>query len=231
MTDQATTDGEGSSVGGDGSFSQEAKIPTEEWAMPVLADSSLWAIGVWLSAALDDPDVCDEMKRDIREWFDASASEKKAVKRLLYALEPFAKADPINVVTVEDEDNEKTILTENQFRLARSTYEECFAPLSLLIDQEWLDKRVAADPDGDCEAGCPPSQSAWLIERGDGPRPTWLKPSQGYGENPPTSRWTLDASLAQRFGSKAEAERYIQHRHPALYGSFASEHLFLGDDK
>lgn len=30
----------------------------------------VWAIGSWLSAALDDPKVCAEMKRDINEWFD-----------------------------------------------------------------------------------------------------------------------------------------------------------------
>lgn len=29
------------------------------------------AIGSWLSAALDDPDVCEEMKRDIVRWFTA----------------------------------------------------------------------------------------------------------------------------------------------------------------
>jgi len=28
-------------------------------------------LGAWLSAALDDPDVCDEMKSDIKEWFSA----------------------------------------------------------------------------------------------------------------------------------------------------------------
>lgn len=28
-------------------------------------------IGFWLSAALDDPNVCEEMKADIRAWFDA----------------------------------------------------------------------------------------------------------------------------------------------------------------
>lgn len=28
-------------------------------------------LGAWLSAALDDPNVCDEMKGDIREWFDS----------------------------------------------------------------------------------------------------------------------------------------------------------------
>ena len=31
-------------------------------------------IGKWLSAALDDPDVCDAMKMDIRAWFDACAT-------------------------------------------------------------------------------------------------------------------------------------------------------------
>lgn len=28
-------------------------------------------LGKWLSAALDDPDTCEEMKADIREWFSA----------------------------------------------------------------------------------------------------------------------------------------------------------------
>jgi hypothetical protein len=27
-------------------------------------------IGAWLSAALEDPMVCDEMKQDIKDWFD-----------------------------------------------------------------------------------------------------------------------------------------------------------------
>jgi hypothetical protein len=29
-----------------------------------------YALGAWLSAALDDPNVCAEMKRDINAWFD-----------------------------------------------------------------------------------------------------------------------------------------------------------------
>jgi hypothetical protein len=29
------------------------------------------AVGAWLSAALDDPAVCEAMKADIRRWFDA----------------------------------------------------------------------------------------------------------------------------------------------------------------
>ncbi len=28
-------------------------------------------LGKWMSAALDDPKVCDAMKDDIREWFSA----------------------------------------------------------------------------------------------------------------------------------------------------------------
>ena len=28
-------------------------------------------LGKWMSAALDDPNVCDEMKSDIREWFSS----------------------------------------------------------------------------------------------------------------------------------------------------------------
>ncbi len=28
-------------------------------------------LGAWMSAALDDPKVCEEMKADIREWFSA----------------------------------------------------------------------------------------------------------------------------------------------------------------
>jgi hypothetical protein len=33
------------------------------------------ALGKWLSAALDDPNVCDEMKADIRAWFDSKTFE------------------------------------------------------------------------------------------------------------------------------------------------------------
>lgn len=54
-----------------GSRPQEA-VPTEQAEPAVLADSRLWAIGAWLSAALDDPNVCDDMKTDIREWFDSN---------------------------------------------------------------------------------------------------------------------------------------------------------------
>lgn len=37
-------------------------------------------IGIWMAAALDDPNVCQEMKRDINAWFDAidGTNEQKA---------------------------------------------------------------------------------------------------------------------------------------------------------
>ena len=41
---------------------------------PVLHHRAIMAsvrLGSWMSAALDDPKVCDEMKADIREWFSA----------------------------------------------------------------------------------------------------------------------------------------------------------------
>jgi hypothetical protein len=42
------------------------------------------ALGAWLSAALDDPKVCKEMKNDIENWFDSFEykSYKEAVEKL-----------------------------------------------------------------------------------------------------------------------------------------------------
>ncbi len=59
---------------------------------PVEASGSerLWPVGSWLSAALDDPKVCEAMKSDIRDWFDngghlrpqPSGETREAVARL-----------------------------------------------------------------------------------------------------------------------------------------------------
>ena len=35
-----------------------------------------WKVGSWLSAALDDDSVCEEMKTDIRAWFDGNGHLK-----------------------------------------------------------------------------------------------------------------------------------------------------------
>ena len=43
----------------------------------------LWAVGSWLSAALDDPKVCAEMKRDINEWFDGNGHHRPSPPSLV----------------------------------------------------------------------------------------------------------------------------------------------------
>ncbi|WP_156367228.1 hypothetical protein, partial [Novosphingobium sp. KN65.2] len=57
-------------------------------------------LGQWLSAALDDPNVCEEMKADIREWF--SAGEPVAGwnnRRPAQQSEPVAVVREIETVT------------------------------------------------------------------------------------------------------------------------------------
>ena len=45
-------------------------------------------LGAWLSAALDDPNVCDAMKADIREWFSAGEPMEILSQALAYRKEP-----------------------------------------------------------------------------------------------------------------------------------------------
>lgn len=47
------------------------KLYTHPQKEYVNASDPCMKIGKWLSAALDDPQVCQEMKYDIRNWFDA----------------------------------------------------------------------------------------------------------------------------------------------------------------
>lgn len=62
-----------------------------EWHKPahraVMASVKL---GAWMSAALDDPAVCDAMKADIREWFSAG----EPMETLCQALAHFAPKSP-----------------------------------------------------------------------------------------------------------------------------------------
>jgi hypothetical protein len=58
-------------------------------ALPARTDDPL---GKWMSAALDDPNVCEAMKADIREWFSAGSPPPPArpdeqVDRILSAYE------------------------------------------------------------------------------------------------------------------------------------------------
>lgn len=42
-------------------------------------------VGGWLSAALDDPNVCDQMKADINRWFSAGFLYLNSVRQLMQA--------------------------------------------------------------------------------------------------------------------------------------------------
>lgn len=42
-------------------------------------------IGGWLSAALDDPNVCEAMKADINHWFDAGFLYLNDVRKVMQA--------------------------------------------------------------------------------------------------------------------------------------------------
>ena len=72
--------------------------------MPAEADEmreAAYNLGKWLSAALDDPNVCDEMKRDIHAWFstgmpfpaDARTEVMHAVQGALYDYIEFLKTE------------------------------------------------------------------------------------------------------------------------------------------
>jgi hypothetical protein len=43
--------------------------------MPISPEIADERIGAWLSAALEDPNVCREMKKDIMDWFDSRVKE------------------------------------------------------------------------------------------------------------------------------------------------------------
>ncbi len=65
----------------------EADVAIDHWHKPahraVMASVKL---GAWMSAALDDPAVCDAMKADIREWFSAGEPMETLNQALAAAL-------------------------------------------------------------------------------------------------------------------------------------------------
>jgi hypothetical protein len=75
------------------------------------------ALGAWMSAALDDPAVCEAMKADIREWFSAGepfegmalaatnagqveASQTVSQDRAVEAWQPIETAPPMKTVVM-----------------------------------------------------------------------------------------------------------------------------------
>ena len=74
---------------------QETAMTSEDDFAPIWEESILLAeheavqasvyVGGWLSAALDDPNVCDQMKADINRWFSAGFLYLDSVRQLMQA--------------------------------------------------------------------------------------------------------------------------------------------------
>jgi hypothetical protein len=63
----------------------------ERVLLPATVDRGIMAsvkLGAWMSAALDDPAVCDDMKADIREWFSAGEPFHAIYAAIAQAQEP-----------------------------------------------------------------------------------------------------------------------------------------------
>lgn len=60
---------------------QECKKNLREWRLIALNDAVRnRRVAKWLSAALEDPSTCNEMKADIRAWFDAAEMLKDKLR-------------------------------------------------------------------------------------------------------------------------------------------------------
>jgi hypothetical protein len=68
-----------------------APTERERVLLPATVDRGIMAsvkLGAWMSAALDDPAVCDAMKADIREWFSAGEPFHAIYAAIAQAQEP-----------------------------------------------------------------------------------------------------------------------------------------------
>lgn len=65
------------------------------------------ALGAWMSAALDDPNVCEAMKADIREWFSAG----EPMEILCQALSHFAPTPLDELQTLGQQYDQPTTFT------------------------------------------------------------------------------------------------------------------------
>ena len=58
-------------------------------------------VGGWLSAALDDPNVCDQMKADINRWFSSGFLYLDSVRQLMQADREAVRAEVARAIEVE----------------------------------------------------------------------------------------------------------------------------------
>lgn len=57
-------------------FTPEHKRRAFDLVRPPERHPPFWSLGYWMSAALDDPAVCEAMKADIHEWFDGGGHRR-----------------------------------------------------------------------------------------------------------------------------------------------------------
>ncbi len=119
-------------------------VTPAEGAEDVPRKGYLPRIGSWLSAALDDPNVCADMKADILAWFDADmpapdlAASLAEARSALHEARMQAIADDARVEMVCEDLAKETavvqrLLAENQVQRA------------LLSDPELVGRQVAAE--------------------------------------------------------------------------------------
>lgn len=72
----------------------------------------------------------------------AHADQPDLLAIAVKALQPFSETKPTNIVRVEDDDTERTILTENQFKLAREAFDHLSAVLNTGLLQGTYDLKV-----------------------------------------------------------------------------------------
>ena len=97
---------------------------------PADAGGGLWPVGSWLSAALDDPKVCAEMKRDIQEWFDGNGHVRTPA--------PQAQPDARAVEALRRMERNPVSFSHAASQLARETLQALSAPAA---DDGWRPSR------------------------------------------------------------------------------------------
>lgn len=123
-------------------------------------------LGAWMSAALDDPNVCDAMKADINEWFSAG----EPMELLCQALNPpegpwsYYHDDYYGLWHVKAEDQPEDVRDVASFCTLEHAKLICRAvnahksavPMKMLVGNEWLQRHVESDPLLDCEVATKP---------------------------------------------------------------------------
>ena len=81
-------------------------------------------VGGWLSAALDDPNVCEQMKADINRWFSAGFLYLDSVRQLMQADREAVRAELVREIAA-------------WLRKGEKPFSDCDCAAHLLETGEW----------------------------------------------------------------------------------------------